>query len=202
MKRAVTLFAVILCYLFAGVTGAAGKGVLPADAAALLDMEGQSYYLGHNLHADKFQKKVYSANYQLAGELLPWGAEVKILKVQRNYLSFLDVKSAITWNYWFSGKTRRQFSLKDHLQRVFVKDIEVLRARVAGLTELDRDGIYEGRALAGMSRAGVLIAMGYPPEFANREDLMTVRDWHYWVSRFDKITISFNRLGVVARVVD
>ena len=136
------------------------------------------------------------------GGLISWGSEVKIIKIQRNYLSFRDMKTGLVWNYWFSGRTRRSVSLKGHLRRVFIKDIEVLRRKVAGVSELDRDGIYEGRALVGMSRAGVLVAIGYPPEFANSKDIMQVRDWHYWLSRFDKITISFNRQGVVARIVD
>ena len=202
MKRTVAVFAVILCSFFTCIVRAEAKGVLPADAAALLDMEGQSYFLAHNLHGDKARRKVYSTNYQLSGGLIFWGSEVKIIKIQRNYLSFRDMKTGLVWNYWFSGRTRRSVSLKEHFRRVFVKDIEVLRRKVAGVSELDRDGIYEGRALVGMSRAGVLVAIGYPPEFANSKDIMQVRDWHYWVSRFDKITISFNRQGVVARIVD
>ena len=202
MKRTVAVFAVILCLFFTYIVNAEAKGALPRDAAALLNMEGRAYYLAHNLHADKLRKKIYSLNYQLTGGLISWGTEVKILKVQRNYLSFREVNSGLTWNYWFSGRTRRSVSLKDHVRRVFVKDIEVLRKKVAGFSELDLDGIYEGRVLAGMSRAGVLVAIGYPPEFANSKDIMMARDWRYWLSRFDKITISFNRQGVVSRIVD
>ncbi len=202
MNRTVAVCAVVICVFFACIAKAEAKGALPADAAALLEMEGQSYYLGHNLHGDLARRKVYSANYQLPGGLIPWGSEIQIIKIQRNYLSFKDVKTGLTWNYWFSGKTRRAVSLKEHLQRVFVRDIGLLRRQVAGLSKVDQDGIYEGRALQGMSRTGVLIANGYPPEFANSKDLMTVRDWYYWLSRFDKIKISFNRQGEVVKIVD
>ena len=88
------------------------------------------------------------------------------------------------------------------MRRVFIQDIDGLRKKVAGLSELDRDGIYEGRVLLGMSKDGVLTAIGNPPEFANSKDIMKARDWHYWLSRFDKITISFNRQGLVSRIVD
>lgn len=108
----------------------------------------------------------------------------------------------LIWNYFFSGRTRRAVNLKDHLQRVFIRDIDLLRGQVADLSELDQDGIYEGRALVGMSRAGVLVANGYPPEFANSKDLMQAHDWHYWQSRFDKIKISFNRQGYISKIVD
>ncbi|MDT8335666.1 MAG: hypothetical protein RQ753_08200, partial [Desulfurivibrionaceae bacterium] len=106
------------------------------------------------------------------------------------------------WGYWFSGRTRRAVSLKEHLGRLFIEDIEGLRQKVAALSERDRDGIYEGRAMLGMSRAGVLIAMGYPPEFANPKDIMQVRDWLYWLNRFDRIKIGFNRQGLVSSIVD
>ncbi|MEN8134591.1 MAG: hypothetical protein ABFS18_03515 [Thermodesulfobacteriota bacterium] len=202
MKKTVAVFAVIICSFFTWTVRAEAKGALPADAAVLLEMEGQSYYLAHNLHGDRAQRKVYSANYQLSGGLIPWGSKIQIIKIQRNYLSFRDENTGLTWNYWFSGRTRRAVTLKDHLARVFVKDIELLRGQVAGLSELDQDGIYEGRALVGMSRAGVLIANGYPPEFANSKDLMTAHDWHYWLSRFNKIKLSFNRQGYIARIID
>lgn len=202
MKRAVAVFAVIICAFFTSIASAEAKGALPADAIALLDMEGQSYYLAHNLHGDGARRKVYSVNYQLSGGLIPWGSEIQIVKIQRNYLSFREVETGLTWNYWFSGRTRLAVNLKDHLQRVFVRDIDILRVQVTGLSELDQDGIYEGRALPGMSRTGVLIANGYPPEFANRKDIMKARDWYYWQNRFDKIKISFNRQGNVATIVD
>lgn len=202
MKRAVTLFTVILCSFLYLTVDAGARDSLPPDAAALLDMEGETYYLAHNLHTDKLLKRVYSINYQLTGGLIPWGTEVEIVKVQRNYLLFREVESGVQWNYWFSGRTRQAVRLEDHVRRVFVENIDEIKGKVASLSELDRDGIYEGRVIEGMSRSGVLVAMGYPPEHANGKKIMKARDWHYWLSRFNKITVSFNRQGNVARVVD
>ena len=65
MKKTVAVFAVIICSFFTWMVRAEAKGALPAAAAVLLEMEGQSYYLAHNLHGDREQRKVYSANYQL-----------------------------------------------------------------------------------------------------------------------------------------
>lgn len=202
MKRMVAVWVAILCSGLVYSGAAAAPGVLPADVAALREMVGQSYYLAHNLHGDRARRKIYSTNYQLGDALLPWGTEVRIAGVHRNYLAFQDGKTGLVWNYWFAGKTRKSVRLTEHVGRVFVKDIEPLRVRVAGLSELDRDGIHEGRALIGMSRIGVLVAIGYPPEFANSREIMAARDWHYWLSRFDKVTISFDRRDLVSRIVD
>jgi hypothetical protein len=73
MKGTVIVFAVIMCSFFTCIVRAEAKGALPADAAALLEMEGQSYYLAHNLHGDKARRKVYSVNYQLSGGGNPLG---------------------------------------------------------------------------------------------------------------------------------
>ncbi|MFN2366439.1 MAG: hypothetical protein ABR523_08275 [Desulfurivibrionaceae bacterium] len=194
---AVTLFAAMV---FAAALSASGP--MPADAAALLGMEGKTCYLAYNLHGDPFRKKIYSANFQTPSHLIPWGTEVRIVRVQRNFLTFRETAGGREWGYWFSGRTRRAVSLKEHLDRLFIEDLEGLRQKVESLSEQDRDGIYEGRPMLGMSRRGVLIAMGYPPEFANPKDIMQARDWLYWLSRFDRIKIGFNRQGLVSSIVD
>ncbi|MCA1765399.1 MAG: hypothetical protein LC633_03985, partial [Desulfobulbaceae bacterium] len=165
-------------------------------------MEGKTCYLAYNLHGDPFRKKIYSANFQTPSHLIPWGTEVRIVRVQRNFLTFRETAGGREWGYWFSGRTRRAVSLKEHLDRLFIEDLEGLRQKVESLSEQDRDGIYEGRPMLGMSRRGVLIAMGYPPEFANPKDIMQARDWLYWLSRFDRIKIGFNRQGLVSSIVD
>jgi len=210
MNKYIILPFVMVGFLFGAVSGAYGGGRMPADAVALLDMEGQYYHLGHNLHADlslspqkeQAYSKLSTVNYLMRGGLISWGTEVKILKVLRNKLLFEEVDKGRKYIYEFHHKTRKSVKLKDHLSRVFIKDIDSLRKKVAGLSKVDQDGIYEGRALVGMSKQGILIALGNPPEFANKKDLMAVRDWHYWESRHDKLIISFNREGLVSRIID
>jgi len=202
MKKVFVLLTVVICASIVCAVGASARGAMPDDAAALLGMKGGTYYLAYNLHGDLARGKIYSTNYQTAGHLVPWGTEIKIINILRNYLTFREKESGRVWNYWFSRRTRRAVSLKEHIGRLFTKDIDGLRKKVADLSELDRDGIYEGRPLLGMSREGILIAMGYPPEFANPQDIMAARDWRYWLSRYDKLKIGFNRQGKVASIVD
>jgi hypothetical protein len=199
MGRISKLLGVILITLLATHNTAAASG-LPPDILPLKRMEGHYYFLGYNLHADMLQNKVSSVNYQLQGALLPWGTEVRIIRFQRNHLLFEDVGKGKRYRYEFHYKTRRSVPLAEHLGRVFLENPDGLRRQLEGMSEIDRDGIYEGRVKLGMSRDAVLIAIGYPPEFANRQALMTDRDWTYWLSRFSKMVVGFGRDGRVNRI--
>lgn len=192
-----------LCVLFSLLlllAGAAGAASVPYDTLPLRGMEGHYYFLGNNLHADQTNGKVSSVNYQLRGDMIPWGTEVRIVRVTRKYLVFEDVAKRRQYRYGFYWKTRTAVPLKEHVERVFVKSIDELKKQVDGMSELDKDGIYEGRVKPGMSREGVLIAIGYPPEFANPEELLTDREWMYWINRFERVVIGFGRNGQVNRI--
>jgi hypothetical protein len=192
MKIIIKIIGVILFSLVVGSVVATAAG-LPPDTLPLKRMEGHYYFLGYNLHADLQFNKVSSVNYQLQGALLPWGTEVRVLRVQRNHLLFEVVGKGKRYRYEIYRKTRRSVPLAEHLGRVFLENPDRLKQLVAGMSEIDKDGIYEGRVKPGMSREGVLVAIGYPPEFANRQALMTDRDWSYWISRFSKMVVSFGR---------
>jgi hypothetical protein len=198
MKRILTILSLALLTLGA-LAGPVVATVPPVDPS-LQRMEGHYYFLGCNLHADMIYNKISSVNYQLPGELLPWGTEVRILRVSNRRLVFEDVSKNRRYTYEFHWKTRRLGVLTEHLNRLFLESADQLKQRVEGLSGIDRDGIYEGRVKPGMSREAVLVAIGYPPEFANREALMTDRDWLYWISRHKKMIVSFGRDGLVSRV--
>ncbi len=199
MQRIIKKLSAILFFLIV-TSSLAAAAVLPPDTLPLRQMEGHHYFLGYNLHADLLYKKVSSVNYQLQGSLLPWGTEVRVIRVQRNNLLFEVVGKGKRFRYEFHRRTRRSVPLVEHLGRVFLESPEQLKQQVNGMSEIDKDGIYEGRVKPGMSREAVLIAVGYPPEFANREVLMTDRAWIYWVSRHSKMVVSFGRDGLVSRI--
>jgi hypothetical protein len=199
MNRTIKILRVMLVFLLTSGSVASAAG-LPLDTLPLKRMEDNRYFLGCNLHADMQFNKVSSVNYQLQGGLLPWGTEVRVIRVNRNNLLFEVLNSGRRYHYEFYRKTRRSVPLVEHLERIFLESSEGIQKQVASLAELDKDGIYEGRVKPGMSREGVLIAIGYPPEFANRKALMTARQWSYWVSRYSRMVVSFGRDGRVTRI--
>lgn len=198
--RKITSILVAFCFFLLLPAGPVMAAGLSPETLPLRELEGRFLFLGNNLHADQASGKVSSVNYQLRGDMLPWGTEVRIVRVARKYLVFEDVAKKRQYRYGFHWKTSGAVPLLDHVKRVFVESVEELKKQVDAMSDVDKDGIYEGRVKPGMSREGVLVAIGYPPEFANRDELLTDREWLYWINRFERMVVGFSREGLVNRI--
>ncbi len=62
-------------------------------------------------------------------------------------------------------------------------------AGIAKLKELDRKGVRSGRALVGMTKAGVIAALGLPA--AHRTPSIDADTWVYWANRFVTFNVVF-----------
>lgn len=58
------------------------------------------------------------------------------------------------------------------------------------LSAIDREGIQEGRALPGMTKEGVRIALGYPA--AHKTYSLESNLWVYWENRWDYFAVMFD----------
>ncbi len=68
-----------------------------------------------------------------------------------------------------------------------------------GLNAQDQEGIRAGRAIVGMTRQGVMIALGYPAK--HRTPSTDLNTWVYWKGRFNVLTVNFGQDGKVASVM-
>ena len=66
------------------------------------------------------------------------------------------------------------------------------------LSEIDQKGINSGKALVGMSKKGVRIALGYPA--AHRTPSLENNEWVYWRNRFRTKVIEFDTEGKVKEI--
>lgn len=80
---------------------------------------------------------------------------------------------------------------KAYLEKIFSSD----PVSLDGLSELDLKGIKNGSALNGMTRKGVMIALGYPA--AHRTPSLDTNEWIYWTNRFGTIAVLFDENGIV-----
>jgi hypothetical protein len=64
-----------------------------------------------------------------------------------------------------------------------------------GLSGIDRQGIEAGKALPGMSKQGVNIALGYPAK--HKTPSLESNKWVYWTGRYDPMTVEFDSNGKV-----
>ncbi|MCL5279424.1 MAG: outer membrane protein assembly factor BamE [Planctomycetes bacterium] len=66
------------------------------------------------------------------------------------------------------------------------------------LSDVDRQGIEAGKALVGMSKQGVMIALGYPAQ--HRTPSLDDNRWTYWKGRHDTYVVEFDGSGKVAAI--
>jgi hypothetical protein len=66
------------------------------------------------------------------------------------------------------------------------------------LSDVDRQGIEAGKALVGMSKEGVKIALGYPAR--HRTPSLEDNHWTYWKGRHETYVVEFDADGKVAKI--
>ena len=142
-----------------------------------------------NLHPDEQRHRLYSVNYQQTG-LIPLCSKVRIESVDSRKMTFRLLDSDREYEYVFHNSLRDPIA--KHLDKFFGKKCD---PTLEGLSEVDRRGIRAGAVLSGMSKRGVTLAIGYPPEHATPS--LDSDIWTYWKNRFGKMTVSFANGKVV-----
>jgi len=67
-----------------------------------------------------------------------------------------------------------------------------------GLSKKDQEGIKTGKALTGMSKLGVRVALGHPAP--HRTPSLKQNQWIYWRDRYRTMVVQFDENGKVASV--
>lgn len=179
--------ALLLALTIAAVSPLAG-----ADDAPI--KKGDKLQTLSNLHPDMGKRVLYTMNYQLPG-LIPVCSEVTVKKIGRSSMTFT-----------YEGMDF-QFEYDGHTEKAGVPFAKVLnaffgpacdKAKIDSLSTLDREGISTGKPVLGMSRDGVLFAMGRPPFHANPS--LETREWMYWKNRFGRTAVEFDGEGKVSNI--
>jgi len=176
-----------LALVFADRTAA-----VAADATSPL-VGAPGVYTLVNLHPDEQRQRLYSVNYQQPG-LIPLCSKVKIESLSDKKMTFRLLDQNRDYEYIFHNSLREP--LGKHLDRIFGKKCE---PRLEAMSEVDRKGIRAGTALPGMTKRGVTLAIGYPPEHATPSLDSDV--WTYWKNRFGKMRVHFSA-GKVTEIQD
>jgi len=183
-----------ILFIFLGVLLFGGTAIAQDDANSLVDASG--VYTLVNLHPDQENKRLYSVNYQLP-YLLPVCSEVKITKLKKKRMNFTDVKTGIEYEYnWHKKATPG--GLNQNILLYFGHECPA--EEIKTLSEVDQAGIKKGRASEGMTRRGLIIAMGYPPEHVTPS--LDMDQWMYWMNRFNRNAIMFGEDGTVESIVN
>lgn len=148
-----------------------------------------------NLHPDEPRSRLFATNYLQDG-LLPVCSAVTLLERDEKRLRFRVEATGRVYEYYFHKSAAEPFP--DHLARVFGSPCP--RAQLDALPELDRRGVAEGKALVGMTKAGVLFALGLPPRHVTPS--LDANRWVYWTNRFNRIAVEFDEKGRVTAIAN
>ncbi len=144
---------------------------------------GQTRYLCCNFHYEK--TKTTDVNAQV-GVLVPVGTPVTILSVRRDAVEFQPVgHPAITLVHRYG---RRNQSIEQFLDHWFVDSDPTPKLR--RLPAKVQQQITQGVVAPGMTKAQVLMALGYPP--AHETPSLESPQWTYWRNRFDRMRVFFD----------
>jgi hypothetical protein len=147
-----------------------------------------------NLHPDLNRHLLYTINYQLPS-LIPVCADVTVTEVHGKSLYFLYQEQEFELKYDSFSKDAG-VSFQKAAQTYLGPACD--KAKMQTLGKLDQEGIRIGRPKVGMTREGVLFAMGRPPFHVNPN--LDVPEWHYWKNRFATELVEFDEQGKVIEI--
>ena len=153
-------------------------------------------YLQNNIHCQKGRDiKASYANWTDPGKghiIVPVNTRVSFGKFNRGFaINNLDSGEKIYFEY---NASRMGMSADEYFS-VITSPTQV---NLSNLSELDQNGIREGKAYVGMSKKAVRISLGYPA--THRTASLEEDTWIYWRNRFRTMTVEFGSDGKVKNI--
>ena len=142
------------------------------------------------------KKQLQALNYQMPDQLIPMCSEVITIEdIAKKEIGL--TYNGIEYSYVWDKYTKRAGeSLLDNLANFVVKTCD--KAKVATLSELDKAGIKSALPKVGMSKDGILFAMGRPPIHATTS--LGSATWMYWLNRWKKLAIEFDKNRIATEI--
>lgn len=184
----------VLSLLLALPSVAMAKKKILVDEHGVNLLEADKVYTSVTLHPDNERGLLYTVNYQLPA-ILPRCTQVDITKLGRKKMRFRLTESNREYTFVYHKKST-PMPLNEYLGDFFTSKCS--DAEVKKLSKIDQEGIAKGRALVGMTKEGVLLAMGRPPHHVN--PTLDHFEWMYWRNRFARTAVTFDDKGLVSGI--
>lgn len=138
-----------------------------------------------------FRNFVRSANHAL----IPFNSELDIGPHWKGF-TLTDISTGKSIIFEYDADEMEGVSADDYLQLITSPN----PVSYEDISPLDRRGIEEGKALPGMSREGVKIALGYPAK--NKTPSLEMNKWTYWQTRSSVLIVEFDDNDTVISIID
>ena len=170
--------------------------------ALLLPAPPQAWAFG--LVYNRYNIHIYDNGYDIRASYANWtdpGPGHAIIPpntpmtVEKWYRGFILRTEAPRRTIYFLYDTgRMRLSIPDYVKAI----TSPTPVSLTHLTPVDLEGVSQGRALVGMTREGVLTALGFPAQ--HRTPSLDAPEWTYWKNRFATLAVVFGQDGLVAHI--
>lgn len=161
----------------------------------------QEGYLKFNIHTQADRANVLKgsyANYTNPGDghlILPAGTKINVTKKSRRGFYFThDISSQEA--YVEFHEPRMEMSVDEYIDLITTSS----PVDLSKFSATDQQGIREGKAIVGMTREGVMTALGYPA--AHRTPDLDANRWIYWQNRFRTLAVDFGADDKVSSITN
>ena len=174
----------------------AANGIADAKSAVLytkynIHVETQERQNGTPVYVASYANYIYPPSGLL---LLPPNTRILVVQEHKPYrIEILDKNIQVVFEY-HPGRMKMDFN--QYIKKIASPNPVSLK----GLTGLDKKGVEEGRAIIGMTKRGVMTALGYPA--AHRTPSLESNLWTYWKDRYRTFRVQFGTKGKVVKIVD
>ena len=154
-----------------------------------LFVKGAELYTLTNLHPDNINNRLYATNYQQPA-LMKRCTKVVVDKISKKKMLFTADGVQYTYLYHKSAVDK----LDKHLELYFGKKCS--NSAVTKLSATDQKGIKRGQVTKGMTKQGVIYAIGYPPKHVT-PNIDEMESWTYWSNKFNRFIVHFENGKVI-----
>ena len=190
----------LLCFalvLLSSCRSTGSSGQMPSSATP------EIRYTKYNIHAQQSRRDIKAsyAGYVDSGDghfFIPAGSKVMFPGKGQRWRN----------GFWFTvADTGQKVFFEFHQGRMGMNEDEYIELITSGspasldrFSEQDRKGIKAGKVYTGMSKEGVLTALGYPAK--HRTPSLESNTWVYWRNRFMTMGVVFDGNGRVISITD
>lgn len=125
--------------------------------------------------------------------MIPRCTEVKLVDLSAKKLIFKA--GDVTYQYLYH---KASGSFDDNIKKYFSNSCD--KSVVNKLNAIDKKRLKLGKVFKGMSKQGVILAIGYPP--LRTTPSLDVNTWKYWSNRFNTFDVRFNEKGLITEIID
>ncbi|MGR9105683.1 MAG: hypothetical protein ACU843_02025 [Gammaproteobacteria bacterium] len=160
--------------------------VLPAHI-----VPGETYYTQFVI---RYEKGTHLTTNYRRGDSIPANTPIKLLNISDDTI---EVESLPSMQKLLIKNVEKHTG--DDVYRAFDKLFAKQKIDLAKFNSLEREEIQKGTVAKGMSKAAVIVAIGYPPitQTASLDNDL----WVYWSGRFNRFNVHFTN-GRVSNIKD